>query len=173
METLIDEGVKNRGKKVVVEPITEQEIFEELKSVQKPIKLKVPILEIKKPIPSEDSNLYKPLDNLLLRQQSQVSAESAILKTELIEMRNSPLNSPLFKVQTKSVRIRNALQHKIHNTLKAEITQEQLIRLKDEIENKYFLQLTEDKIDKERQRIHNLNMRRVKRQFANLENQNS
>jgi hypothetical protein len=88
-------------------------------------------------------------------------------------MRNSPLNSPLFKVQTKSVRIRNALQHKIHNTLKAEITQEQLSRLKDEIENKYFLQLTEDKIDKERQRIHNLNMRRVKRQFANLENQNS
>ncbi len=59
METLIEEGVKNRGKKVVVEPVTEQEIFEELKSVQKPIKLKIPSLENKKAkIPQgEDSNI--------------------------------------------------------------------------------------------------------------------
>lgn len=142
METLIDEGVKNRGKKVVVEPITEQEIFEELKSIQKPIKLKVPTLEIKKQQPSEDSKPNKTLESLLLRQKSLVSVESTILKTELIEMRNSQLNSSLFKVQNKSVRIRNALQQKIHNTLKAEITQEQLLRLKDEVENKYFLQLT-------------------------------
>jgi hypothetical protein len=55
--------------------------------------------------------------------------------------------------------------------LKAEITAEQLLRLKDKIENKYFLQVTDDKIDKERQRLHHLNMLRVKRQFANLETQ--
>ena len=48
MEALIEEGVANKGKKIVVEPITEQQIFDELKSVQKVIKLKVPSLEMKK-----------------------------------------------------------------------------------------------------------------------------
>ena len=48
MEALIEEGVANKGKRIVVEPITEQQIFDELKSVQKVIKLKVPSLEIKK-----------------------------------------------------------------------------------------------------------------------------
>ena len=48
MEALIEEGVANKGIKIVVEPITEQQIFDELKSVQKVIKLKVPSLEIKK-----------------------------------------------------------------------------------------------------------------------------
>lgn len=48
MEALIEEGVANKGKRMVVEPITEQQIFDELKSVQKAIKLKVPSLEIKK-----------------------------------------------------------------------------------------------------------------------------
>ena len=48
MEALIEEGVANKGKRMVVEPITEQQIFDELKSVQKVIKLKVPSLEIKK-----------------------------------------------------------------------------------------------------------------------------
>jgi hypothetical protein len=59
METLIEEGVRNKGKKVVVEPITEQQIFEELKSVQKVIKLKVPSFENKKTKlqPSDDTNL--------------------------------------------------------------------------------------------------------------------
>jgi len=48
MEALIEEGVANKGKKIVVEPITEQQIFDELKSVQKVIKLKVPSFETKK-----------------------------------------------------------------------------------------------------------------------------
>ena len=48
MEALIEEGVANKGKRMVVEPITEQQIFDELKSVQKVIKLKVPSLEMKK-----------------------------------------------------------------------------------------------------------------------------
>ncbi len=48
MEALIEEGVANKGKRIVVEPITKQQIFDELKSVQKVIKLKVPSLEIKK-----------------------------------------------------------------------------------------------------------------------------
>ena len=48
MEALIEEGVANKGKRIVVEPITEQQIFDELKALQKVIKLKVPSLEIKK-----------------------------------------------------------------------------------------------------------------------------
>ena len=47
MEALIEEGVANKGKRMVVEPITEQQIFDELKSVQRVIKLKVPSLEFK------------------------------------------------------------------------------------------------------------------------------
>ena len=43
MEILIKEGVKNLGKPKLVEPlITATEIFNELKQVQKEIKLKVP-----------------------------------------------------------------------------------------------------------------------------------
>ena len=59
MEALIEEGVANKGKRMVVEPITEQQIFDELKSVQKIIKLKVPSLEIKKTKvqPSDETSL--------------------------------------------------------------------------------------------------------------------
>ena len=59
MEALIEEGVANKGKRMVVEPITEQQIFDELKSVQKVIKLKVPSLEIKKTKtqPSDETSL--------------------------------------------------------------------------------------------------------------------
>ena len=59
MEALIEEGVANKGKRMVVEPITEQQIFDELKSLQKVIKLKVPSLEIKKTKiqPSDETSL--------------------------------------------------------------------------------------------------------------------
>jgi hypothetical protein len=41
MASLIDEGVRKKGKRIVLEPlITEKEIFDELKSVQKEVKLK-------------------------------------------------------------------------------------------------------------------------------------
>jgi len=70
MEALIEEGVANKGKRIVVEPITEQQIFDELKSVQKVIKLKVPSLVIKKTKiqPSDETSLQKPLERLLRRQ---------------------------------------------------------------------------------------------------------
>ncbi len=92
MASLIDEGVRKKGKRIVLEPlITEKEIFDELKSVQKEVKLKTHSFDNRKmkwkvspanqTILSQD-DLSRQND---IRQDSTLkSSASALLKTSLL-----------------------------------------------------------------------------------------